>query len=343
MSEDSIVSHAPRLVELLSRSESTASSSDLRDRARGVLLGLAAGNLLGLEVEGRPYDQIATRYPDGVREIDPREAHRLMDDDLAQAVDLGEALTAGDDYIQDFVQRLIDWERNNGRGIGITTEAVIQGLRRDRQPPNAARAIYESRDGIAPNGGVMRCAPVAIARRSDSAQLIADSAWTCAVTHYAPTCQWSCIIVNAVIAQFLNGNEPDMSTLLHAAQDDGCPDLLAISLRDGIPADVLESIATGETLPAGNEWLLRRHGLIGHTLLAMQFGLWAAATPLNFEDGLIASVNSGGDTDTNAAVAGAVLGARYGASAIPQRWLDCVPERGRIEALADRLVSLSAP
>ncbi len=56
MSEDSIVSHAPRLVELLSRSESSASSSDLRDRARGVLLGLAAGNLLGLEVEGRTYD-----------------------------------------------------------------------------------------------------------------------------------------------------------------------------------------------------------------------------------------------------------------------------------------------
>ena len=134
-----------------------------------------------------------------------------------------------------------------------------------------------------------------------------------------------------------------MGALLHAAQGDGCPDLLAISRRDGIPADVLEAIATGETPPSGNEWLLRRHGLIGHTLLAMQFGLWAAATPLNFEDALIASVNSGGDTDTNAAVAGAVLGARYGASAIPQRWLDCVPERGRIEDLADRLVSLSAP
>ena len=343
MSEDSIVSHAPRLVELLSRSESSASNSDLRDRARGVLLGLAAGNLLGLPVEFRSYRQIQALYPDGVREINPGEAHNPMDDDLAQAVDLGEALVAGGDFAADFVERLIVWKRDNGRGIGNTTEAVIQGLRRDRQPPHAARAVYDSKGGIAPNGGVMRCAPVAIARRSDSAQLIADSASTCAVTHYAPTCQWSCIIVNAVIAQFLNGNEPDMGALLHAAQGDGCPDLLAISLRDGIPADVLESIATGETPPAGNEWLLRRHGLIGHTLLAMQFGLWAAATPLNFEDALIASVNSGGDTDTNAAVAGAALGARYGASAIPQRWLDCVPERGRIEALVDRLVSLSAP
>ena len=58
-------------------------------------------------------------------------------------------------------------------------------------------------------------------------------------------------------------------------------------------------------------------GSNGHTVLTMQAGLWAATTPLNFEEALVALVNSGGDTDTNGALAGAVLGARYGASAIP--------------------------
>ena len=52
-------------------------------------------------------------------------------------------------------------------------------------------------------------------------------------------------------------------------------------------------------------------------------------------------VEAGGDTDTNAAVAGAVLGARYGTSAIPDRWLECVPGRDRIEGLADALIALS--
>ena len=69
--------------------------------------------------------------------------------------------------------------------------------------------------------------------------------------------------------------------------------------------------------------------------------LWAAVTPINLEGALIALVGAGGDTDTNAAVAGAVLGARYGASAIPQRWLECIPQRGRIERLADDLLDLS--
>ena len=86
---------------------------------------------------------------------------------------------------------------------------------------------------------------------------------------------------------------------------------------------------------------MRDHRLIGHTLLALQFGLWAAATPLGLEEALIASVAAGGDTDTNAAVAGAVLGARYGASSIPERWLACVPQRQRIERLADDLLAMS--
>ena len=78
----------------------------------------------------------------------------------------------------------------------------------------------------------------------------------------------------------------------------------------------------------------------GHTVLTMQSGLWAATTPLNFEDALIAVVNAGGDTDTNGALAGALLGARYGASAIPPRWTSHVAQRERLIDLAERLAGL---
>ena len=71
------------------------SEEGLSDRARGSLLGLAAGNLLGLPMEGWPYREIDQWYPDGVRDIDASEAHMPMDDDLAQAVDLGEVIVGG--------------------------------------------------------------------------------------------------------------------------------------------------------------------------------------------------------------------------------------------------------
>ncbi len=80
-------------------------------------------------------------------------------------------------------------------------------------------------------------------------------------------------------------------------------------------------------------------GLIGHTLLCMEAGLWAMTTPLGFEEALVRVVSAGGDTDTNGAVAGAVLGARYGFDAIPPRWLEGIPQRERLEKLAADLLA----
>ncbi len=264
-----------------------------------------------------------------------------MDDDLAQAVDLGEALVEGGNYISGFADRLVTWSYENGRGMGNLTRKVIDELEGGHVPPDAARIVYE-RDPVAPNGGLMRCAPVALARYRQPDLLVKDSTATCVVTHYAPTCQWSCIIVNGVIGMLLLGMEPDLGAMMAAATADGAPDLLAAASSDGIPVEILAAIENGTHLPSGASWLRQEQKWIGHTLLAMQAGLWAAVTPLAFESALRQIVEAGGDTDTNGAVVGAVLGARYGASAIPQRWLDCVPERSRIEKLADDLTNLAA-
>ena len=323
MNDPNIVTTAPSVTSLLD--SASGSREGLRDRAHGAMLGLAVGNLLGLPVEGWHYREIDRSYYEGVTDIDPREAFRPMDDDLAQAVALGEALLEGGDYIGGFAGRLVMWATENGRGIGITTGRVIDALERGHAPPDAARLVYKS-NPIAPNGGVMRCAPVALARHRQPEMLVRDSAATCVVTHYAVTCQWSCIMVNAVIAMLLRGVEPD---------------LLATALDDGIPAGVLSAIEDGVPMVSDASWLRCEQMLIGHTLIALQCGLWAAVTPLDLEAALRRVVEAGGDTDTNAAVAGAVLGARYGSAAIPERWLECVPERDHIEGLADALVALS--
>ncbi len=206
-----------------------------------------------------------------------------------------------------------------GEAFGSTTAAAIDLLRRGHPPLEAGRTVYDLRDRIAPNGGLMRCAPVALACHRNPDSLTQVSAETCVVTHYAPTCQWSCIIINAAIAALLNDSETPLMALVEAA------------IRDGADNEVMvRAQAVGDDI--GD--LKLDNGLIGHTLLCFQAGLWALRTPLNFEDALVNVVNAGGDTDTNGAVAGAVLGARYGTQAIPERWLDCIPERDRIESLA---------
>lgn len=317
-----IISDAPHLVRLLL--ETMEAETISRDRVKGVLLGLAVGNLLGLPVEGLAEERIARHYPCGVTEIDPRERNLPMDDDLAQAVELGEALLADEDFLGDFARRLIRWRSENGRGIGHTTSAVIDLLEQGHPPPEAGHIIYEQRNRIAPNGGVMRCAPVALARHGSPLELVRDSSSTCAVTHYAPECQWSCIIINVAIVLLMGGK------VLHPTK------LLRAISADGAPAQVVEWV---KEVDESMDSLRLRHRHFGHTLLCMQFGLWATITPLDFEEALVQVMGAGGDTDTNGAVAGAVLGARYGASAIPQRWVDCIPQRHRLEDLASKLIA----
>ena len=171
MNNPDIITTAPTISSLLA--EVAISQEHLSDRARGAMLGLAVGNLLGLPVEGWRHQEIDRHYPHGLTDIDPWEVNRPMDDDLAQAVDLGEALVEGGDYINSFADRLVAWRRENGRGIGILTNTVIDELEYGHGPPDAARLVYR-RKPIAPNGGLMRCAPVALARYPQPGLLVKD-------------------------------------------------------------------------------------------------------------------------------------------------------------------------
>ena len=83
----------------------------------------------------------------------------------------------------------------------------------------------------------------------------------------------------------------------------------------------------------------------GYTLKAMQVALWCATQATDFEEDLVAVVSAGGDTDTNGAIAGALLGARFGLKAIQSRWRWRLAEVRQgmepLEALADRCCAAS--
>ena len=227
-----------------------APSARVQDRCRGAMIGLAAGNLLGVPAEGWPRGAIRRRYPDGVREIETGP-EQPDDDDLAQALILAAACLEGESLdAEDLGRRFWEWAEENGLGIGLLTADVLRryggaaprvGQGRGvtaREPAGcsaleAARTAWEeSGRQAAGNGAVMRCAPLAIRWMDDDTALVRNTV-----------------------------------------------------------------------------------------------------------------VSAGGDTDTNGAVAGAVLGARFGCRAIPPRWRGAVarlrPGRQPMETWADRLLELT--
>ena len=76
---------------------------------------------------------------------------------------------------------------------------------------------------------------------------------------------------------------------------------------------------------------------MGYVLTALRVGFAAAFGQADFEAAVVFAVNLGGDADTNGAVAGALAGARFGAGAIPARWIEPLLAHERIGGLANRL------
>jgi ADP-ribosyl-[dinitrogen reductase] hydrolase len=298
----------------------------LLDRYRGTLLGLAVGNTLGLPVESWPSREIRRRYPRGIREIDPLEEKLPWDDDLAQAVILAEAILEHDTLRHDdLAARLTEWFESNGRGMGSQTRAVLNALREGMLPSEAARMVWE-RDGGQPagNGAVMRCAPVAMRWPRNRKKLLEETENSARITHHDPRCSWSAFAINLAVAEALHGRTASIDSIADTMEGAGVGPHTLLAVR-AVADHPLER--------------LRLDGsAIGFTLKAMQAGLWCLEHPEDFEESLVTVIHAGGDTDTNGAVAGAILGALHGASAIPERWTARIPNAGQLVSLADRLL-----
>jgi ADP-ribosylglycohydrolase len=79
---------------------------------------------------------------------------------------------------------------------------------------------------------------------------------------------------------------------------------------------------------------------IGFTLKAMGAGFWALKHAVSYRDGILQVIHEGGDADTNAAVAGALLGARYGLKGIPNELVLDLQGGSAMEERATRLYAL---
>jgi ADP-ribosylglycohydrolase len=98
------------------------------------------------------------------------------------------------------------------------------------------------------------------------------------------------------------------------------PEIAAVV--DDAARDIVEDLTPARADDPGLAPLLHRHQ--GFVRVAFRLAFWELAHAAGFEDGLVDVVNRGGDADTNGAIAGALLGARFGEGGIPARWRESV-------------------
>ena len=309
----------------------------VNDRAHGIMNGIAVGNLLGITTEGWGRWDIREAHPQGIRNILARSGYP-DDDDLAQSIVIAEAAAEGPLNADDLGRRFWIWAEANGAGIGGLTRHVLalyggadpQRLARNRSAGHVREprglSILEASESAwegyrAGNGALMRCAPLAIRWSQDPLRLVRESIVSSVPTHWDTRCGWSCAIANLAVAGALAGENRSANQLIGLAQEGvaaAFPELRSYDYEPEPPQAVMEVLreASESTL----DDIDFDHDNRGFTLLGLQAALISYWQAPNFENGLRQIVEAGGDTDTNGAIVGAVLGARFGATGIPPSW-----------------------
>lgn len=312
-----------------------------QSRFRGVLIGTAVGDSLGLPAEGISRHRLRKLCPKPWR-------HRfvlgrgMVSDDTDHTVFLCQALLVHPNSVKAFAQRfawsLRWWLLSLPAGIGFGTLRAIGRLWLGFSPS-------KSGVGSAGNGPAMRSAPVGAMFWRDPEKLSEYVEASTILTHSDPRALVGAKVV-AVICAWCFRDEARKAAppaefigMLH-----GC------GTHDSEWLGIVDAMA--KAVEAG--WSVRQYadslglesgvsGYIYHTVPVASYAWYHHFG--NFEQTLSAVLDCGGDTDTAGAIAGALAGAAVGDSGIPVPWVRGVVDwpRGRsfLHRLADRLYSAS--
>ncbi|MGW2838712.1 ADP-ribosylglycohydrolase family protein [Streptomyces sp. NPDC001493] len=282
-----------------------------QNRVVGTVVGSAVGDALGAPFEFGPAGVWSARFPDGTGTMcggggwDPGEAT----DDTQMAVLVSESLLERDGLdLPDIFDRFRRWAAADPKDLGIQTEIVLLG----GDPWDLAAALHFQVEGrAAGNGSLMRAAGSAVrfaraagpgdeagarAATMDAARRIA------ALTHGDPAAWEGTALLHELIRVALDGGDPTaaLPAALAEVREDQRARWAAVLAPDWHPG--LATEFNGAVWPC------------------LGTAVWALRTTPSFEAALAAAIDVGGDTDTVAAVTGALAGAVHGMSAIPARW-----------------------
>ncbi len=284
--------------------------SGLRARAQGCLLGQLAGDALGSLVEFQTPAEILRQYPDGVRDLADGGTWNTIagqpTDDSEMALALARVLTRSGRYEAEKAREAyVDWLDSGPFDCGLTVES---GLRGRPNPDSQA------------NGAMMRISPLGIFGAQHSLPEV--SRWAsedAELTHPHPCCLQANSLFAMAIAHAVRA--PCTPADLHQRIAGWASDMNADAALVGV-------ITSSATAPPSD--FVRQQGWV---LIAFRNALWQLLHTPSLEEAVVDTVMRGGDTDTNAAICGALLGAVHGLGAILRRWTECLrdcrPEAGQ--------------
>jgi ADP-ribosylglycohydrolase/fructose-1,6-bisphosphatase/inositol monophosphatase family enzyme len=290
------------------------------DRALGCMLGMVIGDSLGSQVEFQTAETIRTAYPDGVRDLADSPVWKTLagqpTDDSELGLTLARSLVRCGRYdIEDAAAAYGRWFASDPFDCGHSTALAFGPV--GRVLADKAGTARDNADKASQsNGSLMRVAPIGVWAR-DPAEAARMASEDSTLSHPHPVCRAACAAFAAAISAALAG--ADRPRMMEAA----------LRIADAAGAEAAP-VATALRQAAARVAPEHFQHHMGWVLIALQNAFYHLAAGTGVRPALIATVGQGGDADTNAAIAGALLGAADGRSSLPVQWimpvLTCRPD-----------------
>jgi ADP-ribosylglycohydrolase len=260
-------------------------------------------------VEFQSPEAIRSKYPEGVRQLADGGTWGTIvgqpTDDSEMALMLARTIIKHGRYDAEEARKAyVLWPNSAPFDCGRTVSSGLSG-----------RLNYKSQA----NGAMMRASPLGVFGCNYDLKRVSEYAKADALlTHPRPVCLQANALFVMAIANSI-GTWKDALEIYEQIKN------WASEMDVEVPPKT--AIADASTSPPAD--YVHQQGWV---LIAFQNALWQLLHAPSLEEGVVDSVMRGGDTDTNAAIAGALLGAVHGLEATPAQWrdklLNCRPKAG---------------
>lgn len=331
-------------------------SDTLRDKIRGCLMGVMIGDSIGMPVETLTHEEIlkvtngdgVTGFMDSVQTriegqrdytagqtTDDWQLTRAVARSLIRTKGVFDIVDCAEEHIHEFDTKSQDWG-------GTTTGAILDIKYGKRNVLTEPPKDPGPKRGCG-NGVIMKIAPIAIlhALKADVGSFWQNCEALGSITHYDKRASIAAFAVAGhlvtAFADLFHINEPIVLLELITT------DVQQIETR--YPSTKYRISSVLAAIPYNMEWKDgMAPGLRGPKFHARYTVAFTIGTFLRYVDSddfrgaILEAVNAGGDTDTNASIVGAMMGASVGLSGIPQEWIDFNPDFQEAIEVADKLI-----
>jgi ADP-ribosylglycohydrolase len=309
-----------------------------RDQFSGCLIGQCLGDAAGFVVEGFSPESCKRYVEDFLKTDRTGEFGRFpfpfgqYSDDSQLARELAQSYVTRKKFDPaDYAERIkLSFAEKRIVGFGYSTKEAAKRL--------AGGITWQESGTPAPsagNGSAMRVAPVGLIFFDDPKSLIQAAHDQGRITHKDPRCSAGSVAISGAVALALRGKNLDaasfistLATWISTIEPGFASEVDKLSGWLSMPPEEAVAIISGTGLYAeyidDDEW----KGVSAFVISSVLWSLYCfLKTPDDYWETICTAISAGGDTDTTAAMAGAISGAYLGISAIPSNLIARLTDR----------------